>query len=319
MSTPVRVAAFVTALVAVFVAALGAGRLVGPVGVAATAGEHGVEHTGEHASEQAGDDDPHGSAGHDAAAPATDVPGGLAVSADGYTLTLDDAVLPAGDQELRFRVLASDGKPLTAYDEEHEKELHLIVVRRDVAGYQHLHPTRDADGTWATDVALTPGSWRVLADLTPAAGRGITLGADLAVPGRFRPDAGAPQRLTDTVDGYEVTVTGGLAAGGSSHLTVSVRRDGEDVLDLEPYLGAYGHLVALREGDLAYLHVHPEAGRPGPDVPFVAEVPSEGRYRLFFDFQHGGVVRTASFVLGTEGHDAAAGHDDGTEDESHDH
>ena len=29
---------------------------------------------------------------------------------------------------------------------------------------------------------------------------------------------------------------------------------------MEPYLGAKGHLVALREGDLAYLHIHPEGG-----------------------------------------------------------
>ena len=74
-------------------------------------------------------------------------------------------------------------------------------------------------------------------------------------------------------------------------------RDGEPVTDLEPYLGAYGHLVALRAGDLAYLHVHPEGGR-GP-VAFRAEVPSEGAYHLFLDFKHDGVVRTAAFAVGT--------------------
>ena len=67
--------------------------------------------------------------------------------------------------------------------------------------------------------------------------------------------------------------------------------------DLEPYLGAYGHLVALREGDLAYLHVHPEDGDAGPEVPFAVEVPSAGGYRLFFDFQHDGVVRTAELAV----------------------
>jgi hypothetical protein len=69
--------------------------------------------------------------------------------------------------------------------------------------------------------------------------------------------------------------------------------------DLQPYLAAYGHLVALRQGDLAHLHVHPD-GVPGdgvipagPAIEFVAEVPSAGTYRLFLDFQHDGVVRTA--------------------------
>ena len=80
-------------------------------------------------------------------------------------------------------------------------------------------------------------------------------------------------------------------------------RDGEPVTDLEPYLGAYGHLVALRAGDLAYLHVHPEGApddgvtEPGPDVVFFAEVPSTGRYHLYLDFKHEGVVRTAAFTV----------------------
>ena len=80
-------------------------------------------------------------------------------------------------------------------------------------------------------------------------------------------------------------------------------RDGEPVTDLEPYLGAYGHLVALRGGDLAYLHVHPEGvpgdgvTEPGPDVVFFAEVPSPDRYHLYLDFKHEGVVRTAAFTV----------------------
>ena len=62
--------------------------------------------------------------------------------------------------------------------------------------------------------------------------------------------------------------------------------------------------MALREGDLAYLHVHPDgaataAGRP--DVAFVAEVPSAGGYRLYLDFQHDGVVRTAEFNVDAAG------------------
>ena len=39
---------------------------------------------------------------------------------------------------------------------------------------------------------------------------------------------------------------------------------------------------------------------PGPDVVFYAAVPSDGGYRLFLDFQHDGVVRTAAFALSTE-------------------
>ena len=92
-------------------------------------------------------------------------------------------------------------------------------------------------------------------------------------------------------------------------------RDGEPVTDLQPYLEAYGHLVALRAGDLAYLHVHPD-GAPGdgttpsgPDITFYAEVPSAGAYRLYLDFQHGDEVRTAAFTA-VAGSPAATGSDE---------
>jgi hypothetical protein len=78
-------------------------------------------------------------------------------------------------------------------------------------------------------------------------------------------------------------------------------------------------LVALRAGDLAYLHVHPD-GSPGdgvtesgPQVVFFAEVPSAGRYRLYLDFKHQGVVRTAEFAVTASGRN---GSDTGSKEES---
>jgi hypothetical protein len=55
--------------------------------------------------------------------------------------------------------------------------------------------------------------------------------------------------------------------------------------------------VVLRDGDLAYLHAHPVDGAAGPDVRFATTAPSAGSYRLFLDFQHGSVVRTADFTV----------------------
>jgi hypothetical protein len=123
------------------------------------------------------------------------------------------------------------------------------------------------------------------------------LGTDLAVTGPTDLAPTAPLARTATVDGYTVTLDGDLVAGAHSMLALSISRDGEPVTDLDRYLGAYGHLVALREGDLAYLHVHPEEGEPGPTVEFGSEVPSPGRYHLYLDFQHDGVVHTAAFTL----------------------
>ena len=202
-----------------------------------------------------------------------------------------------------FTITDPEGDPLTDYETAHEKRLHLIAVRRDFSGYQHVHPTMSPGGAWTADLALSPGIWRVFADFVPHGGEDLTLGADLVVAGRGSASATAPERRTSEVADYSVELVGDLDAGSSSPVQVRVSRDGEPVTDLEPYLGAYGHLVALREGDLAYLHVHPEEGDAGPEVPFVAEVPSTGRYRLFFDFKHDGVVRTASFVVTAGGSD----------------
>lgn len=296
-STSFRVAAFVAGVAAFFAVAFGVGRALGPLDVA-VADQHEMS-----AADEAG----HG--GHDAGSDPSAAPavGGLLTSEGGYTLALDDAVLPAGRRTLAFTVTGPDGRPVTAYDEAHEKDLHLIVVGRDLTGFQHVHPVLDASGRWSTDVDLVPGAWRVVADFTPAGGPPLVLGTDLLVPGGFEPAELGADRRTATIGAYDVTLGGDLVAGEESMLTLTVRKDGRPVTDLDPYLGAYGHLVALRAGDLAYLHVHPD-GAPGevpagPEIVFHAEVPSAGGYRLFLDFQHDGVVRTAAFTVRVgEGH-----------------
>ncbi|MET8508170.1 hypothetical protein ABZV60_26560 [Streptomyces sp. NPDC004787] len=233
-------------------------------------------------------------------------PGGLSVSENGYTLELDAPVLDAGRQPIRFRVIGPDGQPVTAFVPEHEKELHFIAVRRDTAGFQHVHPVKDEKGTWSTELDLEPGDWRFFADIHPAAhGGALTLGIDAAVAGAYAPMPLPPADRTARLGAYAVTLDGDLVPGEASALTLTVSRDGRPVTDLEPYLAAYGHLVALRVGDLGYLHVHPEGHpgdgvtAPGPEIAFMTVAPSPGTYRLFLDFRHEGTVRTAEFTVRT--------------------
>jgi hypothetical protein len=70
-----------------------------------------------------------------------------------------------------------------------------------------------------------------------------------------------------------------------------VTRDGRRVA-VQQYLGAKGHLVALRQGDLAFLHVHPDEN----SLRFMARFPTAGAYRLFLQFQIEGRVHTAAFT-----------------------
>ena len=286
MNAPTRLAAFGLGLVAVFGAALGTGRLAGPAAGEAAAGR----------------DAGHSASAAASARPAPDVPGGLQVSDRGYQLQLAAATAAAGRSVLAFRVLGRDGRAVTAYEVTHERELHLIVVQRDLSGYRHLHPSRDAEGTWTAPVELRPGAYRVFADFQAAGeAEALTLGADLTVPGSVRPGPLPEPARDSTVDGYTVTLDGALTPGATSRLSFAVGARGGPVTDLEPYLGAAGHLVALRAGDLAYLHVHPA----GDGLTFDVEVPSAGTYRLYLEFRHGGVVRTAEFTVVAAGGAAA--------------
>ncbi|GAB2859738.1 hypothetical protein [Lentzea nigeriaca] len=292
MKTGHKVAAYGLALALVFGGAWAAGAAVGPSGGASAPDAAGAMNHGEHKAEPA------------------KVPPGLSVSDNGYTLQLHD------NESLGFHISGPDGKPVTKFAVEHEKRLHLIVVRRDGSNFRHVHPQMTPDGMWSVPLTLTEaGSYRVFADFKPEDGPKTTLGAEVQVAGDYRPRTHADSR-TFTVDGYEVTLGGELTAGSASTVTVAIGKDGKPVTDLQNYLGAKGHLVALRAADLAYLHVHPE---DSAEVKFAVEVPTAGRYRLFLDFQHEGKVRTAEFTLSTVGSPTPAAPQTHEEGEGHGH
>ncbi|MFG2696673.1 hypothetical protein [Kitasatospora sp. NPDC048407] len=241
---------------------------------------------------------PDGMAGMPGMAHSTD---GLASEQGGYRL---DGTL-AGN-EYRFTVTGPDGKVLTAYEPEQTKEMHFYAIRSDLSGFQHLHPTRSADGTWTAPLAaLQPGDWRMYASFVPGAGSGkgagLVLSRTAAVAGQSTPEPLPAAATTSTVDGYTVTVAGAPKAGAAGELTVTVARDGQPVTDLEPYLETYAHLTAFHAGDQAFAHLHPEtkvtAQGGGPALSFHAELPKPGDWRLFLQFQTGGTLHTAALTL----------------------
>ncbi|WP_084800391.1 heavy metal-binding domain-containing protein, partial [Promicromonospora kroppenstedtii] len=235
---------------------------------------------------------------------------GLSLEQDGLLLSPVSVPDETGERgTLSFSVLDTDGAAVTGFETEHDKELHLIVVRSDGEQFRHVHPAMSADGVWSIPWTWAEaGSYRVFADFVPeATGENVTLSRAVDVAGRVTPRPPVAVSASDTTGGYTATLAGKLSATGESTLTATVTKDGEPVTDLEPYLGAYGHLVALRAGDLAYLHVHPEGDEPGPgsvsgpDVAFMTQAPTPGRYLLYLDFKVDGDVHTARFVLDTHG------------------
>ncbi|MFI7709265.1 hypothetical protein [Nonomuraea sp. NPDC049480] len=317
MSPPAKFGAYVLGLIVVFGGALGVGRLVGPTETPEEVMDHPAVALAKELAEGGGGE--HGGGHGDAHGGGTgetksDTPGGLQVSQNGYTLNPLTTPVTGQPMDFRFTVIGPDVKPVTDYQVEHDKKMHFIVVSRDLTSFQHVHPEMTPDGTWSVKLTLPKaGTYRAFADFVPTGGEKLTLGADLQAAGDFQPEPLPHASRTAMVDDYTVNLAGNLVPGQSSKLTLTINKNGEPVTDLQPYLGAYGHLVALRDGDLAYLHVHPEdSKKAGPEIVFYAEVPSGGNYRLFLDFQHGDKVRTASFTTAatlSDGHVPSANHD----------
>jgi hypothetical protein len=236
---------------------------------------------------------------------------GLVSTSAGFTLVPRDLTTfsPGEPGELAFVVIGPDALPVTAFDPKDERQLDLVVVGRDGRGFQHLHPAIGPDGVWRAPLTLAAaGVYRAYADFVPTGGPALVLGIDLFASGKFSP-ADFPPSRTAHVDGYDVRLDADLVAGGTSEVFVAIDRGRLPVTDIEPYLGALGHLVVLRQSDGAYLRTAPvapdavpaaaSAHRTGPGIAFTVEVPGAGEHRLFLEFQHGGAVHTAEFTVRT--------------------
>jgi hypothetical protein len=231
---------------------------------------------------------------------------GLAASAQGYTFApTGDSVAAAG---FAFRILGPDGKPVTAFESEQTKLMHFYLVRSDLSGFQHVHPTMAADGTWTAPTrAAGPGAYRVYAQFIAkgADGKAVPLVlSEQVTSAGSAPDQPLPAvSSTATVDGYTLTVDSmQLMAGMEMPLKVSIAKEGKPVTDLEPYLATYAHLSGFHAGDLAMAHLHPQGGiattpTGGPDLIFDATLPKAGQWRMYLQFQTAGVLHTAAVTL----------------------
>ena len=242
------------------------------------------------------------------------------------TVTTTPARPQAGTPTKVAFEMKSEGKRLTAFDVVHDKKLHLLMVTPDLAWFAHEHPEPQPDGTFAFDYTFPAGgTYRLFTDFKATERAGVVLSTDIVVEGA----PGAPQALAATdltkpraVDGLEVRLTSPPPVTNvEKQLTFVITRDGKPVLELEPYLGAMGHLVVIHEDGKTFLHAHPEdhghakdpkevaAHEHAPDTPehahsstpglvsFATVFPKPGKYKAWAQFQVKGKVTTADFVL----------------------
>ena len=226
-----------------------------------------------------------------------------------------------------FFIVSKSGVVEKDFKTVHEKLLHLIVVRKDLGIFEHLHPTLNpSTGEFSLpDITLpTDGAYRIFADFTPNGKENNVIYEDVAagVSSAYPPETTLPTSMESKNGDYEARLTvnpANIRSSAMETLTFTIRENGALVTDLEPYLGAYGHAVIVRNGTLEYIHIHPhtdEHDHAAALTPFISTAyahgldqaqtgtlsfmttfPFGGDYKIFLQIKHKGEVRTFDFTV----------------------
>jgi hypothetical protein len=186
---------------------------------------------------------------------------------------------PGEPVELRLLVRDRDNKyaPVTAFETVHEKLLHLVIVRRDLALFAHEHPSPNPDGSFTLcHTFTTPGEYHLFADTAPQGAGGQILFAKLTVPGK----------VVET-DDHTITHFGAYPARKTIPIAFPPRPT-----PLEPWLGAIGHLLLIHEDGQTFVHSHPD---DSGTLTFLTRFPKPGEYRAWLQYQTGGKLHTETF------------------------
>jgi hypothetical protein len=216
------------------------------------------------------------------------------------------AIKPGEPVKLNLMIHDATGAMITDFETVHEKKLHLIIVRDGLDRFAHIHPEIDRAGNiTGTFTFPTAGKYRLYADHKPT-------GKDQAIAIAEVNVAGTPPRSPELVantlgrvktDGLEAEIAiENAKSGGSTRISFTLfDANGKPVADLQPYLGAMGHLVVLSSDGKEYVHSHPaEAKSSGGAVQFEAHFPHPGTYKGWGQFQLSGTVHDVPFVFKIE-------------------
>ncbi|MDR7002977.1 hypothetical protein [Neobacillus niacini] len=196
-------------------------------------------------------------------------------------------------------------QPIQTFETVHTKKMHLIIVSKDLSYFSHLHPKYEGNGKF--DISTTfpsGGDYQLIAEVTPKGG-----GDNSVEKHWMHIDGPVPkstplipvQKLTKVVDGLKITLSfDHLMAEMNSNMTFTIRdaKTNEPIKNLQPYLGAMGHAVAIKDNLQEYLHIHPMTTKGnGPKVTFMTYFPQKGVYKIWGQFQYQGRIIIAPFIV----------------------
>ncbi len=234
------------------------------------------------------------------------------------TETLPKRIKAGQPTTIRFSIF--NPKTLTLvkdFNVQHEKLFHLFIVSSDLKHFDHIHPEQQKDGSFTVKTILpSAGLYHVYSDIFPVGGLPHVVHQSLVTVGftgkianlkaALKADAVAEKK----VDGIRFTLNTApmtLIAGQPTLLRYQLAdvKTGEPVIDLEQYLGAWGHTMILSEDCTDFIHSHPleaklESSSKGKmqspsNVYFEANFLRPGNYRIWSQFQRAGKIITVSY------------------------
>lgn len=228
------------------------------------------------------------------------------ITTDRYSVEVTPSrtpIKPRSKVDLDFQIKDPAGFDATKLQVVHEKLLHLMIVSSDLSYFDHVHPVPGKDGRFTLRHAFPSGGrYSLFHDFTPDSVGMQVVSVELAVEGAERPRAtlAVDDEQTKRVDGYDVMLSHTpLLPATDCTMTFTLRRGGKPVTDLEPFLGAMGHLVMISEDRASFVHSHPREQTPvmGPSVAFNMRFERTGLYKAWGQFQRRGRVITVPFVV----------------------
>jgi Cu+-exporting ATPase len=228
-------------------------------------------------------------------------------------------VQPGRPTEITMTVRDEEtGEPVDDLVRTHQVWMHMIVTREDLGTFAHIHPEPTGeDGEFRVETVLpTAGDYAVHTEFRRQGEMADVLDETaLTVAGAApRPVAvPADDVRSQEVSGVRIELEGEAHVGDTSDFTLSFRdaATGAEVDDLQPYLGAAGHVVVMRADGSTFGHRHAETeddeGRPvlampgtrfGPELGLHVRFENAGTYRLWAQFRlDDGSVITAPFTV----------------------
>ena len=219
-----------------------------------------------------------------------------------YRVEILDAPKRAGRVRLDLRIVeAKSGDTVRLFDVAHTKTFHLMIARKDLGWFVHEHPVAQPDGTFVWNGTIPHGGdYLVFADVAPKGKGSQVLGTTLNLEGPKVPKSPLVLSRKADVAGIDATLAPGEIPVGRTVALRFVLQDakGKAIGDLQPYLGARGHLMIVHQDGKSFVHSHPADGPATPGlVEFNARFPRTGIYKAWAQFGRAGRVVTLPFVF----------------------